>query len=60
MKLNWKHDEKPSGKTIEVKPEVIIEARSVRLVAIGLLNSAEDLIVHLQLLAVLTWMRVRR
>lgn len=49
---------KPSGKTVEVKPELIIETRNKSVFAIGILNSTKNFIVYFKFLAVMARIRV--
>lgn len=53
----------PSREAIEVKPELIIKPRQIRLLVIGLLDSPKHLVIHLQLLSVVPriwlWKRLR-
>jgi len=44
---------KPSGKTIEVKPELIIKTRNKSVFAIGILNSTKNFIVYFKFLTVM-------
>jgi len=52
--IEWK----PSGKTIEVKPELIIETRNKSVFAFGILNSTKNFIIHFKFLTVMARIRV--